>query len=86
MYIRLSTYLSAYFKSLVSDSATLWTVACQTPLSMGILQTRILEWAAMPPPGNLPDPGIKRVSLVSCTGRQALYNKRHLGSWKKDRN
>ena len=28
--------------------ATPWTVACQTPLSMGILQARILEWVAMP--------------------------------------
>ena len=27
---------------------TLWTVACHTSLSMGILQARILEWAAMP--------------------------------------
>ena len=27
---------------------TLWTVACQAPLSMGILQIRILEWVAMP--------------------------------------
>ena len=27
---------------------TLWTVACQVPLSMGIIQTRILEWVAMP--------------------------------------
>ena len=30
-----------------------WTVACQVPLSMGILQVRILEWVAMPPPGYL---------------------------------
>ena len=28
--------------------ATLWTVALQAPLSTGILQTRILEWVAMP--------------------------------------
>ena len=27
---------------------TPWTVACQVPLSMGILQARILEWVAMP--------------------------------------
>ena len=27
---------------------TPWTVACQAPLSMGILQARRLEWAAMP--------------------------------------
>ena len=26
---------------------TQWTVVCQDPLSMGILQARILEWAAM---------------------------------------
>ena len=34
--------------SVMSDSVTLWTVACQAPLSMGILQARILEWVAMP--------------------------------------
>ena len=28
--------------------ATPWTVACQAPLSVGILQARILEWVAMP--------------------------------------
>ena len=28
--------------------ATLWTVAHQAPLSMGILQARILKWVAMP--------------------------------------
>ena len=28
--------------------ATPWTVAHQAPLSMGILQARILEWIAMP--------------------------------------
>ena len=31
----------------------------------GILQARILEWAAMPPPGDLPDPGMEPVSLTS---------------------
>ena len=29
-------------------SATLWTVAHQAPLSMGILQARVLEWVAAP--------------------------------------
>ena len=32
-------------------------VAHQAPLSTGILQARILEWVAMPPPGDLPNPG-----------------------------
>ena len=31
----------------------------------GILQARILEWVAMLPPGDLPNPGIKSVSLLS---------------------
>ena len=35
-------------RSVVSDSATPWTVARQAPLSVGILQARILEWVAMP--------------------------------------
>ena len=29
-----------------------------SPLSMEILQARILEWVACPPPGTLPDPGL----------------------------
>ena len=47
--------------------ASLWTIAHQAPLSMGfsILQVRILEWAACPPLGDLPDPGIEPVSLMS---------------------
>ena len=39
---------------------TLWTVTCQAPLSMGILQARILELVAMTPfPGDLGNPGIE---------------------------
>ena len=34
-------------QSVVSDSATPWTAPCQAPLSMRILQARILEWVAM---------------------------------------
>ena len=39
---------SAWLLSCVQLFVTLWTVACQVPLSMGILQVRILEWVAMP--------------------------------------
>ena len=31
----------------------------------GVLQARILEWAAMPPPVDLPDPGIELTPLMS---------------------
>ena len=33
--------------------------ACQAPLSMWLLQARILGWVAMPSSGDLPNPGIK---------------------------
>ena len=41
------------FSHLVMSASfvTPWTVARQAPLSMGILQARILEWIAMPPSG-----------------------------------
>ena len=35
-----------------------WTVAHQAPLSMGILQVRILEWVAIPFTRGFPEPGI----------------------------
>ena len=40
---------------------------CSPPGSsvQGILQARILEWVAFPPPGDLPDPGIEPASLMS---------------------
>ena len=34
----------------------------------------------MPPPGDLPNPGIKPRSLVSCIGRWDLHQECHLGS------
>ena len=39
---------------------------CSPPDSSvhGILQAGILEWVAMPPPGDLPDAGIEPASLV----------------------
>ena len=40
---------------------------CSPPGSSvhGILQARILEWVAMPPPGDLHDPGVEPVSFRS---------------------
>ena len=45
---------------------TLWTVACQVPLSM-LLFSRQECWSGLPwpPPGDLPNPGIKPVSPVT---------------------
>ena len=59
-------------------------VECTPPGSSvhGILQARVLEWVApCPPPGDLPNPGIKPMSLTSaCVGRQILYHEHHLKS------
>ena len=41
---------------------TLWTVACQTPLSMGFSRWEYWSGLPLPPPGDLPYPGIKSVS------------------------
>ena len=41
-----------------------WTVAYQAPLSMGILQARILEWVAMPPSRGSSQP--RDQTRVSC--------------------
>ena len=41
-------YCSVFSHSVMSNSATPWTVASQDPLSMVILQAKILEWVAMP--------------------------------------
>ena len=49
----------------VSDSATLWTVAYQAPLSMGFPRQEYWSGLPFPPPGDLPDPGIEPVSLAS---------------------
>ena len=52
-----------------------WTVARQAPLSMGILQARILEWVAMPSSrGSSPPRDGTRISYVSCIGRWVLYH------------
>ena len=41
------------------------TVACKAPLSMAILQARILEWVAMPSSRRSSNPGIEPKSLKS---------------------
>ena len=42
------------------------TVACQAPLSMGFSRREYWSGLLCPPPGDLPDPGIKSMSPVSA--------------------
>ena len=44
---------------------TLWTIAHQAPPSMGFSRREYWSWLPCPPLGNLPDPGIELLSLMS---------------------
>ena len=44
---------------------TLWTVVGQVPLSVGFSRQEYWSGLPCPPPGDLPNPGIKLVSLTS---------------------
>ena len=49
-------------------------IACQAPLSKAFSRQEYWIGLPCPPPGDLPDPGIKPIFLsVSCIGRQILY-------------
>ena len=45
--------------------ATLWTVAHQAPLCTGFSRQEYWSGLPCPPPGDLPDPGIKFASFTS---------------------
>jgi len=65
--VALSTLCSLLSLSVVSDPETPWTVACQVPLSMGILQERILEWVVMPSSRGSSQPRDQtQVSHIAC--------------------
>ena len=51
--------------SVVFDSATLWTISRQAPLSVGCSRQVYLSGLPCPPPGNLPNLGIKPKCLRS---------------------
>ena len=55
---------SVIHKESAQSCLTLRTVARQAPLSMGILQARILEWLPCPLPGDFSNSGIKPWSLA----------------------
>ena len=48
--------------SVVSDSAKLWTVVSQAPLSLGFSKHKYWSGLPFPSPGHLPNPGIKAAS------------------------
>ena len=53
------------FLSRVRQFVTLWTVACQAPLTMGFSRQEYWSGLPCPPPEDLPDPGTEPMSLMS---------------------
>ena len=70
--------------SVVSDSVTLWTVARQALLSMGFFRQEYWNGLPFPPPGDLPDPGMKPLSPVSSALQADSLLLRHQGSPKTE--
>ena len=55
--------------------ATLWTIDCQSPLSMGVSrQERLQSVLPCPPPGDLPDPKIESTSLTFPALSDRFFN------------
>ena len=57
-----------YMLSHVQLTATSWTMARQAPLSMGFSRQKYWSGLPFPPPGDLPNPKIKLVSLALVGG------------------
>ena len=62
-FILLCVCMSAQLLSHIQLFATPWTVvACQIPLSMALSGQEYCSGLLFPPPGDIPDPGIKPTS------------------------
>ena len=55
----------AWVLSCVQLFVSPWTVTCQAPLSVGFSRQEYCSGLPCPPPGDLPNPGIEPVSLMS---------------------
>ena len=66
--------LNPYTESHVWLFVTLWIVAHQAPLSVGFSRQEYWSGLPFPPPGDLPNTGIKAAWLMpTCMGRWVLY-------------
>ena len=64
-HVRASVCVCVFSCSVVSDSATPWTIVDQAPLSMEFSSQEYYSGLPFSPPGALPDLGIEPASLVS---------------------
>ena len=68
-------------RSVVSNSAPLWTVARQAPLSTGFPGQEYWSGFSFLSPEHLPDPGIKSMSPVSPVLPEDSLTAEPLGMW-----
>ena len=75
--------LSCSVAQLCSTLCYLWTVACQSPLSMGFYRQEDWSRLPFPPPGALPIPGIQPVPPACLLYWQVIFflPLSHLGSF-----
>jgi len=59
---------------------TPYTIACQVPLSMGFSPQDCWSGLPFPPPGGLPDPGVRPVSLAFPALARGFFTPEPLGS------
>ena len=52
---------------------TIWTVACQAPLSVGFSRQEYWSGLPWPSPGDLPDPRIESMSLMSPASADRFF-------------
>ena len=72
--------LLLFSRQVLSNSfVTLWTVARQAPLSMGFSKQEYWSGLPFPPPGHLPDPGIKVAPPMSPTLAGGFFTTEPLG-------
>ena len=64
----------------LQSCATLWTVARQAPLSMGFSRQEYWSGLPCPPPGDLPNPGIKPVTPAAPVLQADSLQLSHQGS------
>ena len=58
-------FISSWSLLKLVSTAIPWTVSCQAPLSMGFYRQKYWNGLAFPSPGDLPNPGVEPMSLMS---------------------
>ena len=74
LYSKLKKKKKACMLSHVQLFATLWTIACQAPLSMELSRQKYSRGLPFPTLGDLPDPGIEPTSLVSAALASGFFS------------